>query len=239
MSSRDVVLPIAAGAALSLSAFSSRSLARLAPNSERAVASFAGGVSITYVVLQLLVELFEDARYGAHAALPIAETPLRTLVLLLLLGMVVYTLVQSYAARRAEGPRSYAAVVVPFAIYSMLVGAALVDELHHGLEPFLLYVAAMALHLTVSDHQLSVHFPHEHHGAARAAVVLAPMTGVIAWTVLSPPENLFDVMLAIVAGGTLLYGIREELPAPTKLRPGAFLAGVAVFFALIALRVRA
>jgi hypothetical protein len=235
---RDQAVAVLAAAALSSSVLASRRLSRVPPNVQRAFASFAGGVAISFVILQLVVELVEDVSHGLHAALPLGTEPMHTLALVLLFGMAVFCVAHAYASKRPEGVRTYAALAIPYAIYSTLVGAALVEEIHHGVKPFVLYLLAMVLHLGVSDQQLSAHFPDEHRRARRAVVTFAPLAGAVGWIVLAPPAPLFDVMLALVAGATLLNAIRKELPPPTEMRSGAFVAGVVIYAALIEVRVR-
>ncbi|MGZ3456032.1 MAG: hypothetical protein ACXVEF_40880 [Polyangiales bacterium] len=202
------------------------------------MSSFAGGVAIAFVLLQLLVELVAHVSEELHAALPLGAEPLHTLVLVVLAGMTAFCIAHAYASRGPESNRTYAALAIPYAIYSMLVGAALVEEIHHGPKAFALYVLAMALHLAVSDQHLGAHFPLEHQGVVRGLVTSAPFLGAVGWVVLAPPAPVFDVTLALVAGATLLNAIREELPAPAYMRSWAFLAGVLIYGALIEVRVR-
>jgi hypothetical protein len=76
-----------------------RTLSRWTERRLHATQSFAGGVSLAYVILDLLVELTGSGRKEVHAALPIGPTDERSLFALVLVGATVWHVVAALASQ--------------------------------------------------------------------------------------------------------------------------------------------
>jgi hypothetical protein len=235
--SRDVVT-IAGSLLLVFVAWAvARLLARLSASRAQAVSSFAGGVSLAFVVLELFVELVEGAGDGIHHVVRAGPEPVHTIAMLMLVGAATTFASHVYFERYAERPRGYLLVLGPNAAYAALVGATLVEEGRGSWPGFAVFWLAMAIHLGIIHHRFATEFPaNVRHAWGALAVGL--LGGALVWAISGPPEGVFHMLLAVVAGSTLLGIFREEIPAPHYARVGAFLAGVVVFGAIIQLRWR-
>ncbi len=227
----------AASALLGVVAYAgTRGLKRLSRERDDVVRSAAGGVSVSFVLLDLFVELAQGSSSGSHAVVRAGPQPVHTVAVLLLVGTLGTFVVASWMARRADTRSSYVVAQAPYLGYLVLVGATLVEEAHDGVVPLLLIWIAMAIHLSVLEHGLGERFAGQHgvRGALTSAAAL--LGGTALWTFASPDAAVFNLILALVAGATLLIAFRDELPSPERARPGAVLAGAAVFAALQQLR---
>ena len=99
----------------------SRALRRASTANERLVASFAGGVSLAFVLLDLFVELFQATAHELHVRA--GPEPEHTIAVLILAGAVGAFAANVYAGRSRT--HVYAVAVVPHVIYCGLIGAAL------------------------------------------------------------------------------------------------------------------
>ncbi|HSQ62178.1 MAG TPA: hypothetical protein VLM85_03150 [Polyangiaceae bacterium] len=232
------ILAIAAALLLVIVAMgASRLLGRVSASRAQIVSSFAGGVSLSFVLLELFVELLEGSSEEVHHILRAGPEPVHTIALLMLAGAAATFAGHVYVERYAERPHGYLLVLTPNTAYSALVGAALVEEAHESVRGFVVFWLAMAIHLGIVHHRFAKEFPSEV-GHARGVLAASLLAGAIVWAVVGPPVGVFHLLLAVVAGSTLLGIFREEIPAPQYARVPAFLAGVAVFGAIIQLRWR-
>jgi uncharacterized membrane protein YfcA len=213
-----------------------RALARVSASRERLAESFAGGVSLAFVLLDLFVELVAGAADESHPVVRAGPEPVHTIAMLILLGAAVTFSADVYGARRAEGWGTYGVVLAPHAVYGALVGASLVEELHENARAFAVFWLAMALHLGVLERHTRARLPREHRGARRALSVAAPAVGAVVWVLAAPPPTVFHLLLALVAGATILEIFREEIPATREVRVGAFLGGVVASGVLVQAR---
>jgi hypothetical protein len=207
----------------------SRALRSASASRRLVVASFAGGVSLAFVTLDLLVELVS----GVQLTAPLAFEPV---AVLLLAGIVIAFVTDTYVTRRASG--GYAAALLPRIVYCALIGAMLVEEAHENMRGFPLFWLAMALHLGVTDHWLTRAFGDAHGSRSRWAFAIALLSGAIVWSVAQPAHVVFHALLAVVGGATLLAVFREEIPNAVDARLRAFVSGVVLFGALATLRWR-
>jgi len=211
-------------------------LRRLSDGRAQLVRSFAGGVGLSFVILDLFVELEATGEGPVHDVLRVGPEPIHTIAFLLLAGTVLWFVANTVGARFSETWTSYLVAVTPRLAYGVFAGAAILEEEHEGEWPYLLFAFAVVLHLAVSEYRLCAAFPREHRGILRAVGMLTPLIGGLAWVGVEAHEGLFHAVLAVVAGATLLSIFREDMPSPGSTRIGALLAGVITFGALVQLR---
>lgn len=213
----------------------SRALARASTSRRQAVASFAGGVSLAFVTLDLLVELVAGSGSEADHLHESAST-FETIAVLLLAGIVAAFVADTYASRRESGRLGYMVAFAPRVVYGALVGAALVEEARESPRGFALFWLAMAIHLGVTDHWLAHTFEKEHRPRSRWIFAAVLLGGAIVWTMTEPAASVFHALLAVVGGATLLGVFREEIPTALDARLRPFVTGVVLFGGLAALR---
>jgi hypothetical protein len=190
------------------------------------VHSLAGGVTVAFVMLDLFVELAEGSE-AAHAVVRGGPEPVHTTAVLLLVGMLATFVTAAFVAHR--GQHRHAVELAPHLGYSLLVGGALVEEAHEGPFALALFWVVITIHLAVVDHGFSHRFHLEHRRWTTFARALAIVVGALVWQLASPPAGVFHIVLALVAGGTLLMAFRDEIPSPEEANVGALVAGAAIF----------
>ena len=184
--------------------------------------SIAGGISVTYVFLELLPGLVEqqDVVTG-YGFLPSVQ---RHVYVCALIGLIVAYAVE-VATRRSK--RSNAQDGVPgatsvgtyrlsiwsFAVYNAAIGYVVADPGDLTVQPYWLFVIAMGLHFAVNDHVLAA-----HHGARYEKGRWLLIGGLaVGWAVgaipsLEIPPPALALILAYIAGGTVMNILRHELP---------------------------
>jgi hypothetical protein len=197
--------------------------------------SLAAGISLAYVLLDLLVELTTGSD-AVHAVLPVGPDPLRSLFAVVLAGTTL-----SYAshtlATRTHGKGAGARVaLVPRLVYGVFVGGAMDLEAEHGAKALLLFEVAMLVHLAVIHSHLEGALGSRGGRAARALLALAPALGALAWASLGLPEAALFLSLALVAGSTFTQVFQEELPSPAEAKVGPFVLGVLLYAGLVVVR---
>ncbi len=123
--------------------------------------------------------------------------------------------------------------IASFSVYTALIGYLLVHREEAGLLSLLFFFVAMALHFLVNDFGL-----REHHKDAYARIgrwFLAAAV-VIGWAIGLATEVqplALAVLVAFIAGGTILNVLKEELPEERQSRFWAFALGALVYTVLV------
>jgi hypothetical protein len=202
---------------------------------ERA-ASFTAGVSLAYVIVDLLVELTTAGGRALAEKLPAGLEVEKSLFAIVLAGATSWYVVGAIA-QRLGGPRArYRATLVPRIVYGLFVGGALALEAEHGPRALVLFDLPMLLHLTVVESHIQREFAGQHVGLPRAVLAVAPGLGAAAWAFLGIPESTLFMALALVAGTTFVQILHEDLPSLTVVHVPPFLLGVTAYSTLVALK---
>lgn len=212
-----------------------RALHAWTPRARHVLDSFAAGVSIAFVAVDLLVELTGTARHHVHAVLPIGTEPEGSLFAVVLMGLALAFVAKALVVQRATWAE-YRLQVLPNGLYRILAGAALVLEVEHGVGSAVLYGLPLLLHLAVAEQRLVDRFPAHHGGLRAAALALTPLVGAGSWALLDLPRAALYVPLALVAGATIVQVFLEDLPSAARIRVGSFLVGVVLYSVLIVVR---
>lgn len=207
--------------------------------------SFAGGVSVAYVFVQLLPELQEYQEMIAHtlgARLAFLE---HHIYLVALVGLAVYYGVERLTAtsrehERAAGRADAASELVfwldmaAFSAYNILIGYLLLHRMGPiGLRTVLLFAVAMALHLWVNDVTLWERHKGDYNRIGRRLLAAAVVLGWALGALVEIPEAAIAVVIAFLAGGLILNVLKEELPEAHHSRFSAFALGAGVYTALL------
>lgn len=208
--------------------------------------SLAGGVAVAYIFVHLLHELNElnevltEATEGTLLALE------RHIYLISLVGLVAFYGLERAAkgARKAQGSGAanpsqtlgvYYLHLVCYALYNVLVGYLLAEQLEHGALELMLFTLAMGFHFLVNDYGLRAHFSdaflHQGRWILSAAVLVG--WGVSLFGTVS--EVVLSILLAFLSGGVILNTLKEELPEERESRYWAFVTGAVAYTALLLL----
>jgi hypothetical protein len=213
-----------------------RQLLRWSHRGLHLVESFSAGVSLSYVMADLMVELMHSGAEHVHAALPIGPTHEKTIFSIVLIGATWWYIVAALSSRVRRPRVRYRVYIVPQAIYAVLVGCALAFESEQGAQQLVLFALAMLLHLTVVESHIHHDFKAEHTGLRPILLAIAPGVGAAAWVLLTLSPAVLFIALALVAGSTVVQIVQTELPSPSVVRIGPFLFGVCLYSLMIAAR---
>ena len=196
--------------------------------------SFSGGVAVAFVFGHVLPEL--DRTHAPLGALVPTAYPAHLVALAGLVVMYAIERVVRRAERRGRQPGLRDAVfwvhVGTFAIYNALIGYVLArgEPASPGL-----FSLAVGFHFLVNDVSLRSDHRESYERVGRWVLVGAVLAGGVAGAAgaLSPAWS--GAIFAFVAGGIVLNVLKEELPADREARLWAFVAGAAIFSALMLL----
>lgn len=217
-------------------------LTRKLPAKGRAFISFAGGVSVAYVFLDMLPNLVEYNK-------PIGEYLIQnqwltsftelSIYIVALVGFLIYYGLDLFAERyktiKNDNKIVYRLHLVMFCIYNILITYTMSLRALAGLTYTLLFTFAMALHFLLTDGKFCRMYPKYFNQFGRSILIIALFVGWFLSAVFDPVRVLFVAfMIAFLAGSILLNVFREELPNSDLASFPWFVLG-AVLIALILL----
>jgi hypothetical protein len=207
--------------------------------------SAASGVSVAYVFLDLLPDLAEQQslidRVGLFPDLD------RHIYILSLVGLTVSLWVEtasreSRRRRRAIGEPDQTGTavfwlsIISFMVLNAAIGYAVASPGDRAVKPLWLFAVAMGLHFLANDHSLVEHHGERYQRVGRWLLVAALLTG---WLIGTLPlveirPDILALVLAYIAGGTIMNILRHELPDTDRSSDVlAFAAGATVYGALL------
>lgn len=202
--------------------------------------SFAGGVAVGYVFLHILPEL------AAHGETFERETGFMEafaegwVYVLSLAGLVLFYGLERALTNSKEGEAGGRAEEEIFWVHIagsaalMLVIAYLLNHREDPTVPGLaLYFAAMTLHFVTADFGSRDDHPDVYDRRGRWVLASATMTGWLLGLLVELPEIAVGCLFAFIGGGIILLVLKEELPEDRKSVFMPFLAGSAIYAALV------
>ena len=196
---------------------------KASPNKMKFI-SFSAGVSVSYIFLILLPEIYSDA-----------VTINKLLFLAVLFGFGVFHIVEKYIRQNFTGPelRKEHRIVHSLTsfVYFFVVGFILLKLTESSALNAVLLFVPITLHIVIDS--LPRRSTKKHH--LRAISASSPFLGAIAATFIDVGETGNVALLGIVGGALLYTVIRESLPREVKGRLMYFVTGLLLFTVLILL----
>jgi len=185
--------------------------------------SAASGVSVAYVFLDLLPDLAEQQSLIDRAGLfPGLD---RHIYILALVGLTVSLWVEtasreSRRRRRAmgepdqTGTATFWLSIISFMVLNAAIGYAVASPGDRAVEPLWMFAVAMGLHFMANDHSLVEHHGERYQRIGRWLLVAGLIAG---WLIGTLPAveirpDILALVLAYIAGGTIMNILRHELP---------------------------
>lgn len=204
--------------------------------------SAAGGISVAYIFVHLLPEIAAAQAAITRAGGVVAGEV--EIFLAMLLGLTAFYGIERMVKASAPGDGGRDRPGTPpagvfwihiafFAAYNVLVGYLLVHREEPGAAPLALFAAAIAVHLLVNDRALALHHGGLYRRRGRFVLAVAALAGWGAGALVRAPELAVTLPMAAIGGATVLNVMKEELPRERESRFSAFLAGVALYTALL------
>ncbi|MFN2101238.1 hypothetical protein [Altererythrobacter sp. MF3-039] len=204
--------------------------------------SFAGGVAVAYVFLNVLPELGAHGETFADSLDARAERAEVWVYGLALAGLSLFYGLEravkgSQEDRRASSSRMSDRVllahVASFATLNLIIGYLLVHREDPTLPGLSLYFVAMALHFATADFGMRSDHRDAYDRLGRWIIAVAVLAGWAVGLLVELPKIAIGCLFAFVAGGVVLNVMKEELPEDRKSRFLPFALGVLAYGALV------
>ncbi len=208
--------------------------------------SFAGGVAIAYIFLEVLPELAEAQRNIERlnvAAIAFLE---QHIYLLALVGLILFYGLESFALQskqrrdRSKSPHDVPSAlfwihISAFAVNTTILGYLFQEQTDHGLVSCLFLFGALALHFFVIDHGLREHHQHVYDQIGRWLLAGSIILGWVVGQNVPINETGISIVWAFVSGGIILNVLKEELPEQSQSSFRVFCIGAGVYTILLLL----
>lgn len=215
------------------------------PKKGRAFISFAGGIAVAYVFLEMLPNLVEYNK-------PIGEfllsrnwlTPFTELSIYIvaLLGFVIYYGLEMLAETKQNTFKKVDDVYIlhlsMFCLYNFLITYTMSLRALTSITATFIFTFAMALHFVITDRKFSRFYPIKFNAKGRFVLILFLFLGWLCTVIFDPVNVLLAAfMLAFLSGSVLLNVFREELPNANLMSFRAFSLGTLLVSTFLLLQV--
>ncbi len=208
--------------------------------------SFAGGISIGYVFLEVFPELSHAQEELQHSAMLLLAYLENHVYILALLGLLIFygldilainARAKSPVTTNADGSSSavYWIHIAGFATLNFIFGYLLQDIGRHGLLECILFFVAVALHFFVIDQNLREHYARPYDQSGRWILTAAIMVGAVIGQATHFNEAAIAIVWSFMAGSVILNVLKRELPDENQSCYLSFIGGTAIYAALILL----
>ena len=214
------------------------------PGQGKGFLSFAGGVSVAYVFLDMLPNLVEYNKpigrfLMAHQWLsPFTEL---SIYIIALVGFLIYygfdLFAEHYQEQTNDNRLTYRLHLAMFCLYNVLITYTMSLRAMTGMTYTVLFTFAMALHFVLMDRKFCRMYPVRFNHLGRVFLNLSLFLGWILSAVFDPVRVLFVAfMTAFLAGSILLNVFREELPNSNLTSYRWFVLGVSLITVIMLLQ---
>lgn len=207
--------------------------------------SFAGGVSLSYVFLEIFPELSHAQKELQHSEIALVNYLENHVYILALLGLMVFyglnlLAIRTNSLRKSkpeidhDGTASFWIHIMAFALLNVISGY-LLQELseEHTLINCIIFFVAVALHFFVIDEHLREHHKSLYDKQGRWVLVGAILFGAVLGEVYHLNEAAIAIIWSFLTGSMILNVLKRELPDEKDTCFGSFLAGTALFAILL------
>lgn len=187
--------------------------------------SFASGVSLSYVFVDLLPALEKGEpvlKRTFDPAIPYLE--LHT-YLIALVGILFYYGVQS----RVSSQKHQWLPISGYLIFNFFIGASLSDSSNPEIQPLTLFTIAIGLHYFIRDHLAKISKKQFILGSLIFILFAGYLVGYLA----KIPDAATAIGISFIAGGILLNIFQYELPKQEKGGYFWFVCGAVLYTAIL------
>lgn len=206
--------------------------------------SFAGGVSLSYVFLEIFPELSHAQKELQHSEIALVNYLENHVYILALIGLMVFYGLNLLAIRTKSLRKSKPELdndnlgfwihIMAFALLNVISGY-LLQELseEHTLVNCIIFFVAVALHFFVIDEHLREHHQALYDRQGRWVLVGAIIFGAVLGEVYHLNEAAIAIIWSFLTGSMILNVLKRELPDEKDTCFKSFLAGTALFSILV------
>jgi zinc transporter ZupT len=187
------------------------------------IISFAAGISIAYLFLDLLPHTYDAA-----------ERLQNFVFIFLLLGFVIFHLTEKLIYQHADKEKLAKELKevhsISFFLYHFIIGIVLCDKILTSPIEGILFFIPIALHAALSRASLSqIHGEIRESFGTKILLSLSSILGMIFALFAPIPAVVDNILVSMIAGMLLYIIVKEFLPEKEKGRPFSFLFGLLVF----------
>jgi len=214
--------------------------------------SFAGGVALSYVFLEVFPELSHAQTELEHSEIPLIQYFENHVYILALMGLIIYygldllalnvrTTGKHQEKHQEESEESGRVTIfwihiIVFAILNAISGYLLQDLGEHSLLACILLFIAIALHMFIIDEHLRGHYQALYNKQGRWLLVAAVILGAILGQTVHLNEATISIVWSFLAGSIILNVLNRELPREKENCFFSFLGGATFFTVLLLLK---
>lgn len=210
--------------------------------------SAAGGISVSYVFIEMIPEMkewqeaFEESRLSGAVGFMEKQVYLVTLLgLMVFYGLERAAKISKASGRKAAGGKAemspntdmFWVHISSLSIYNLLISYLLINREDNSITSILLFVLAMAFHFLVNDYGLMEHYGNDYRQKGRWIITSAILLGWLTGVLTEIPEVYISLIFAFIAGGVIMNVLKEELPEERKSNFWYFAIGITGYTALL------
>jgi len=208
--------------------------------------SFAGGISITYVFLDIFPELNQAQNEIEESGIALVAYFEHHVYMLSLIGLAAFYGLEKLAVRsrqhnkemtgeNATEPGIFWMHITFFALYNGILGYLFRESAVHGIVDCIILFFALGLHLLVNDLALRQHHRNTYHRVGRWILAGAIVTGWCIGQATHFNEAAIAAVWALIAGGIIYNVLKEEMPENPDSHFGLFALGATVYAVILTL----
>ena len=208
--------------------------------------SFAGGVSIGYVFVEIVPELSHAQEELEHSAIPFVAYLENHVYILAMLGLLLFYGLDVLAFKsKVKNQKNnikdesdalvFWTQIIAFTIINGIFGYLLQDLENHSLLMCILFFLTVSLHFFIIDHHLREHHPISYDKQVRWIFTAAIMVGAIAGRSLHLNEAALSIVWSFLAGSLIFNILKHELPDEQESCFGSFTTGAGLYTTLLLL----
>lgn len=187
--------------------------------------SFASGVSLSYVFVDLLPALEKGEPVLKRTFDPVIPYLELHTYLIALVGILFYYGVQS----RVSSQKHQWLPISGYLIFNFFIGASLSDSSNPEIQPLTLFTIAIGLHYFIRDHLAKI----LKNKFILGSLIFILFAGYLVGYLAKIPDAATAIGISFVAGGILLNIFQYELPKQEKNGYIWFLCGAVLYTAIL------
>ena len=197
------------------------------PAKRHKVVSFVAGISITYIFLLLLPEVYRGV-----------ESLNQFLFLFILAGFACFHLIEKHIYQHESKEMLHEQLRVvhsaTFFFYHFVIGILLVGLVEKNITGGLLFFIPILFHTAVSGASLSgIHISIREKIILKIILSCSTLFGVLLAYSMAVPSNVLHALLGFVVGSLLYMVIRDSIPKETEGKAIYFVLGIVVYALII------
>lgn len=207
--------------------------------------SFAGGVSLSYVFLEIFPELSHAQEELQHSEIFFINYLENHVYILALGGLLIFQGLNVIEAKLESRRESYTTRINNynslffwldlgvFAILNLIMSYLLQDLGQHGIVTCILFFITFALHFFIIDDNLREHQRSLYDRIGRWLLVAAIILGTFIGQVADLNQAAVNIVWSFLAGTIILNVLKRELPDEHQTCFGSFFGGSILFSILL------